>query len=87
MGATHADLRFRAARVTKLEVGLKLSSLRSDEIAAALKKATTDRVMIEKASRIGIKIRSENGVETAVQAIQFNIIRASSDRTKMQWAK
>jgi sterol 3beta-glucosyltransferase len=43
--------------------------------------------MIEKAARVGQRIRAENGVETALQAIHYNIGRAASDRTKMQWAK
>ncbi|ORY35482.1 hypothetical protein BCR39DRAFT_461494 [Naematelia encephala] len=79
------DQFFWALRVTKLEVGLKVSSLRSDEVADALRKATSDRVMIEKAARIGERIRAENGVENAVQAITFNVIRAGGDRTKMRW--
>ena len=75
----------RASRVTKMEVGLKVASLRSNEVAAALQRATTDKVMVEKASRIGARIRSENGVDNAIQAIHFNIGRAASDRTKMSW--
>jgi sterol 3beta-glucosyltransferase len=77
------DQFFWAVRVAKLEVGLKVGSLRSDDIAAALTKATTDKVMIEKAARVGIKIRSESGVDNALQAIHYNIVRAASDRTKM----
>jgi sterol 3beta-glucosyltransferase len=70
-----------------LEVGLKVTSLRSEEVAQALRRATTDSVMVEKADRVGRRIRAENGVESALQAIHFNIGRAASDRTKMQWAK
>nr|XP_031864085.1 uncharacterized protein CI109_000729 [Kwoniella shandongensis]KAA5531157.1 hypothetical protein CI109_000729 [Kwoniella shandongensis] len=81
------DQFFWSIRVTKLEVGLKVPSLRSDDIAAALVKATTDRVMMEKAARIGERIRSENGVNAAVQAIHNNLSRAGADRTKMRWAK
>ncbi|WVQ82114.1 hypothetical protein IAT38_004242 [Cryptococcus sp. DSM 104549] len=81
------DQFFWSIRVTRLGVGLKVPSLRSDDIASALVKATTDRVMIEKAARIGERIRAENGVEKAVQAIQHNITRAASDRRKMHWAK
>ncbi|KAL7422545.1 hypothetical protein Q5752_003193 [Cryptotrichosporon argae] len=81
------DQHFWAGRVQKLEVGLKVGSLKSDEIAAALHRATTDRVMLEKAARIGQRVRAENGVDEAVQAIQFNIVRAAADRRKMAWAR
>lgn len=73
--------------MTKLEVGLKVSSLRSDDIAEALTKATTSKLMIEKAARVGDRIRSENGVDNALQAIHYNIIRAGNDRKKLSWAK
>jgi len=77
------DQHFWAIRVTKLEVGLKVSSLRTEDIASALIKATQDKVMIEKAARVGAKIRAENGVDNALQAIHYNIVRAASDRTKI----
>lgn len=80
---THA----RANRVTKLEVGMKVPSLRSDEIAQCLTKATSNTLMIEKAKRVGQLIRSENGVDNAVAAIQFNIVRAAADRKKMTYQK
>jgi len=73
--------------VSKLEVGLKVSSLRSDDIAEALTKATTSKLMIEKAARVGDRIRSENGVDNALQAIHYNMIRAGNDRKKLSWAK
>ncbi|OCF37991.1 hypothetical protein I316_00215 [Kwoniella heveanensis BCC8398] len=80
------DQFFWSVRVTKLGVGLKVPSLRADDIAAALIKATTDTTMIEKASRIGERIRSENGVDNAIQAIQYNLSRAASDRRNLKWA-
>lgn len=73
--------------MSKLEVGLKVSSLRSDDIAEALTKATTSKLMIEKAARVGDRIRSENGVDNALQAIHYNMIRAGNDRKKLSWAK
>jgi hypothetical protein len=79
--------KIRAIRVTKLGAGLRVPSLRSEDIADALRKATTDHTMIEKAARIGERIRKENGVDNAVNAIHYNIVRAASDRSKMQWAK
>ncbi|WWC63363.1 uncharacterized protein I303_105963 [Kwoniella dejecticola CBS 10117] len=80
------DQFFWSVRVTKLGVGLKVPSLRSDDIANALIKATTDTVMIEKAARIGEKIRSESGVDQALQAIHHNVTRAGLDRRNLKWA-
>lgn len=74
------DQFFWSIRVSKLGVGLKVPSLRSDDVASALIKATSDRLMIEKAARIGERIRSENGVATAVSAISYNISRAANNR-------
>ncbi|KAL1413559.1 hypothetical protein Q8F55_001333 [Vanrija albida] len=76
------DQHFWALRVTKLDVGMKVASLHSSDIADALKKATTNTVMIEKAARIGERIRSESGVDAAVQTIHYQIIRAARDRNK-----
>lgn len=78
------DQYFWALRVTKLGVGLKLGGLRSDDIAAALKKATTDRIMIEKAARIGERISSESGVDTALNVINESIMRAARDRPQLK---
>lgn len=38
-------------------------------LAAALTRITTDKTMIEKAADIGVQIRSENGVDRAVESI------------------
>ncbi|CAK9780636.1 hypothetical protein CC85DRAFT_329264 [Cutaneotrichosporon oleaginosum] len=78
------DQHFWALRVAKLGVGAKVSSLRSDDIADALTKATTSRVMVEKAARIGERIRAESGVDAAVQAIHYNIVRAARDRRRLR---
>lgn len=78
------DQHFWALRVTKMGCGVKLASLKSDEIAEALKKVTGDRVMIEKSRNVGIRIRQEKGTDTAVQAIHANIIRAAKDRQKLK---
>lgn len=45
---------------------MKLSSLDVDDLAEALDIATRDTVMIERAAMIGEKIRSEDGVKSAV---------------------
>ena len=80
-------LTFRATRVTKLGVGAKVPSFRPDDIASALMQATSDRVMVEKAARIGARIRAENGLDNALRAICLNIRRAARDRTKIHWGK
>lgn len=77
------DQHFWARRVSNLGVGARVSSLRSDDIADALIK-TSNRIMIEKAARIGERIRSESGVDAAMQAIHLNIIRAARDRRRLR---
>ena len=70
-----------------MEAGVRVNSLGSDDLASALTKATTSTVMIEKARRVGEKIRAEDGVGNAKRAIYSQLSRAASDRTKMHWAK
>ncbi|KAI0317501.1 hypothetical protein OF83DRAFT_1058536 [Amylostereum chailletii] len=77
------DQFFWASRVQKLGAGLKVSSLRSNEFADALIKATTDRVMKEKAASIGQRIREEDGVRTAIEAIYTWLPRAGKNRTEL----
>ncbi|KAI0051096.1 glycosyltransferase family 1 protein [Auriscalpium vulgare] len=74
------DQFFWASRVQKLGVGVKVTSLRVAEIADALTKATTDRIMKERALAVGERIREENGVETAIEAIYTYMHRAAQDR-------
>jgi sterol 3beta-glucosyltransferase len=45
---------------------LKLSDLDPDDLAEALRTATRDTVMIERAAMLGEKIRQENGVHNAI---------------------
>jgi sterol 3beta-glucosyltransferase len=78
------DQYFWALRVAKLGAGTRVSSLRADDIADALRKATTSTVMIEKAARIGERIRGESGVDVAVQTINFNLVRAAKNRSKLK---
>jgi sterol 3beta-glucosyltransferase len=77
------DQFFWAARVQKLGAGLRVNSLHSTEVANALKKATTDRVMKEKAASIGERIRSEDGVRTAIAQIYTYLPRAGRDRRSL----
>ncbi|KAJ3788352.1 glycosyltransferase family 1 protein [Lentinula aff. detonsa] len=78
------DQFFWASRVQKLGAGMKVSSLRVNELADALTKATTSRIMKEKAMLVGEKIRAENGVRTAIRTIYTYIPRASRDRTLLK---
>ncbi|KIY50979.1 UDP-Glycosyltransferase/glycogen phosphorylase [Fistulina hepatica ATCC 64428] len=72
------DQFFWASRVQKLGAGIRLGSLHSSELAAALVKATTNRVMREKAAAVGEKIRAEDGVHTAIHTIYMYLPRAVS---------
>ncbi|KAE9404059.1 UDP-Glycosyltransferase/glycogen phosphorylase [Gymnopus androsaceus JB14] len=75
------DQFFWASRIQKLGAGLKVSSLRVNELADALTKATTNRIMKEKAAGVGERIRSEDGVRTAIRTLYTYLPRASRDRT------
>ncbi|KAK1230352.1 hypothetical protein PQX77_006562 [Marasmius sp. AFHP31] len=75
------DQFFWASRVQKLGAGLKVPSLRVNDIAEALTKATTNRVMKEKAVAVGERIRAENGVRNAIHTIYTYLDHASQDRT------
>jgi len=78
------DQFFWASRVHKLGAGLRVSSLHSSDLANALTKATTDRVMKERAASVGEKIRAENGVDTAIKAIWQYLYRAGRVRTEIR---
>ncbi len=52
--------------------GIRVNSLSSDDLAEALSTAVTDKVMQERAAKIGEKIRAENGVANAI-AVSFLI--------------
>ncbi|KAK4046210.1 hypothetical protein OIV83_006242 [Microbotryomycetes sp. JL201] len=66
------DQFFWATRVTKLGAGIKIDTLSEKELTSAFKRATTDRVIREKAEDVGRKIRMENGPR---QAIEFIILK------------
>ncbi|KAI0689542.1 hypothetical protein BC835DRAFT_1282708 [Cytidiella melzeri] len=72
------DQYFWASRVQKLGAGLRVPSLRVSDLANALTKATSDRIMKEKAAIVGQKIRSEDGCQVAMRAIYTYLPRASS---------
>ncbi|ESK94997.1 glycosyltransferase family 1 protein [Moniliophthora roreri MCA 2997] len=75
------DQFFWASRVQKLGAGLRVSSLGVNDLAEALVKATSDRIMKEKAAAVGERIRAEDGVRTAIRTIYTYLDRASQDRT------
>jgi len=77
------DQYFWASRVHKLGAGLKVPNLRVNDLADALTKATTSRIMKEKAASVGERIRAENGVHTAIYAIYTYMDRAGQDRTSL----
>jgi len=78
------DQFFWASRIQRLGAGLRVPSLRSADLAEALRKATTDRVMQERAATAGEKIRQEDGVTTAIKAIYTYLDRAGKDRTTLK---
>ncbi|GMM44910.1 sterol 3-beta-glucosyltransferase [Pichia kluyveri] len=63
------DQKFYANRVEDMGCGVALKSLDSKSLAKALKEVTSNTRIIEKAKEVGEKIRSENGVQNAVNAI------------------
>lgn len=63
------DQKFYASRVEDLGCGVALKLLESKHMAKALKEVTTNKRIIEKAKLVGEKIRSENGVQNAINAI------------------
>ncbi|KAG7088460.1 hypothetical protein E1B28_012449 [Marasmius oreades] len=75
------DQFFWASRVQKLGAGLRVPSLRVNDLADALTKATTSRLMKEKAASVGERIRAEDGVHNAIYTIYTYLSRASQDRT------
>ncbi|KAJ9093731.1 hypothetical protein QFC21_006327 [Naganishia friedmannii] len=79
------DQYFWAGRVQKLGVGLRVDNLGGDDLVNALQTATTDTVMIEKAAKIGEKIRAEDGVKNAIEYIYGYLPRAAKDRTQLNW--
>ncbi|KAJ7175819.1 glycosyltransferase family 1 protein [Mycena filopes] len=72
------DQFFWASRVHKLGAGLRVPSLHAHDFSEALIKATTSRVMKEKAAAVGEKIRAEDGVHTAIHTIYTYLDHASS---------
>ncbi|RPB15250.1 UDP-Glycosyltransferase/glycogen phosphorylase [Morchella conica CCBAS932] len=63
------DQYFFGQRVEDMGVGICVKKLNVQAFSRALWECTNNEVMITKADMLGKQIRSENGVETAIQAI------------------
>ncbi|KAG7927080.1 hypothetical protein KL925_002451 [Ogataea polymorpha] len=63
------DQKFYAGRVEDLGCGVSLKDLNYKSLARALKEVTTNTRIIEKAKLVGARIRSETGVQTAIETI------------------
>jgi UDP:flavonoid glycosyltransferase YjiC (YdhE family) len=75
-----ADHYFWAERVVALGVGppyLELDRLTADQLAAAIRTATTDQGMRDRARALGERIRAENGVARAVEVVEEYARRVS----------
>ncbi|EPQ61096.1 UDP-Glycosyltransferase/glycogen phosphorylase [Gloeophyllum trabeum ATCC 11539] len=72
------DQFFWADRVEALGIGTGVRHLTVEALTAALLAATTDEKQIARARQVGEKIRSENGVATAIEAIYRDLEYARS---------
>lgn len=72
------DQFFYAGRVEDLGVGIFLEKLNVSQFSKALVEATTNEKMMARAANIGERIRSENGVETAIDCIYREMSYAKS---------
>lgn len=72
------DQYFWGDRVEAMGIGVCLKKLTVDSLTSALNVATQDERMIERARRVGEKIRDEDGVATAIQAIYRDLEYAKS---------
>ncbi|KNE94268.1 hypothetical protein PSTG_12400 [Puccinia striiformis f. sp. tritici PST-78] len=75
------DQPFWADRVTKLGAGMRVDTLTISSLTEAFTKATGDRIMKEKASQIGERIRSEDGPSRAVNFI-YEYLDFARERTE-----
>ncbi|TFK57644.1 UDP-Glycosyltransferase/glycogen phosphorylase [Heliocybe sulcata] len=72
------DQFFWADRVEALGIGSGVRHLSVDALTAAFVAATTDEKQIARARTVGEKLRSENGVAVAIEAIYRDLERARS---------
>ncbi|KAI5295299.1 Sterol 3-beta-glucosyltransferase [Ascosphaera acerosa] len=79
------DQYFFGTRVEDLGVGIQMKKLNVALLSRSLWEATRNDRMIEKARSLGEKIRSENGVETAIEALYRDLEYAKTlSRQKAQ---
>lgn len=76
------DQHFWASRVEKLGVGFHVRSLDAKDLAAAFK-ASSSRIMKEKAQDLGRKIRSENGTLSAKEFL-YSHLHLAQERTELR---
>lgn len=81
------DQKFYASRVEDLGCGVALKELTSKSLAHALKEVTTNKRIQEKAAAVGRKIRAENGVKKAIDAIysEMEYSRSVSIKKSKMW--
>ena len=72
------DQFFYASRVEDIGVGIALKKLNSQTLAEALKVATTNKTMKDRAELIKKKISKEDGIKTAISAIYNELEYARS---------
>ncbi|KAG1754997.1 glycosyltransferase family 1 protein [Suillus paluster] len=72
------DQFFSADRVEALGIGTGVRKLTVESLTEALVSATTDSKQIERAKLVGERIRAENGVATAIEAIYRDLDYARS---------
>jgi len=72
------DQHFWADRVEALGIGSAVRKLTVQNLADALVAATTDQKQIQRATRVGEQVRSENGVRNAIESIYRDMEYARS---------
>src|SRR5204862_1680423 len=63
------DQFFWGDRIDNMGIGFCLKKLNTEKLSDYLVKVTTDKKMIKKAALVGENIKSEDGVQNAIQAI------------------
>ncbi|KAI8373124.1 uncharacterized protein BYT42DRAFT_500835 [Radiomyces spectabilis] len=76
-----ADQFFWGERVQDMGVGLCIKTLTIKHLSAALRIISTDQTMLKTAEKVGQKIRSERGVETAIQCL-YRDMELAMERTR-----
>lgn len=67
------DQFFYSSRVEDIGAGIGLKKLNAHSLSTALKKATSDAKMILKAKKISERLKQENGVLNAIEAIYYEL--------------